>query len=323
MSHDQTATPSREHSPLRPHVALTPEACGEVLCALQRGIEVFRRWGVALPRDSWLKEAITRLKHTAGLESIDQTDDDLRYTSAAVAWAVDLYHISTCLGDEPSRTVAVELGKITRGRLLARGEASIAKNYLSQFWVGALLAQSKLRPHILAYDVAGRAKPDFLIECGRVKFAVEVKRPSNKDAVPRNVHAAADQIRQFDRPGIIVIDATDCTSVDPWEVTREGPTVRQRVAEEINGLHSRLVRLIETYSRSNKFHQVVMLLTFARYWPWVINDHPHRDAGLCFRANAFRYRWSNQITPLTRVIQEQLLHGVEQLTGNPPSYVFS
>ena len=143
------------------------------------------------------------------------------------------------------------------------------------------------------------------------------------DALTRNVHLAGDQIRQFNRPGIIVIDATDCTSVDPWGITREGPTVRAVVAEELGSLHGRLARLIETYSRSNKFHQVVMLLTFARYWPWVIADHPHRDAGLNFRANAFRYRWSSQITPLTRVIQERLLHGVEQLTGNPPSYVFS
>jgi hypothetical protein len=320
---DQAAAPRREHSPLRPHISLTPEACGEVLRALQRGMEVFQRWGVVLPRGSWLGEAITRLEHVSESGSIGQTDDDLRYTSAAVAWAVDLYHISTCLGGEPSRLVAVELGKITHGRLLARGGASVAKSYLSQFWVGALLAQSKLKPSILAYEVAGRAKPDYLIECGRVKFAVEVKRPGNRDAVTRNVHLAGDQIRQFDRPGIIVIDATDCTSVDPWGVTRQGSTVRATVALELDVIHNRLARLIETYSRSNKFHQVVMLLTFARYWPWVIADRTNRDAGLAFRATAFRYRWSNQITPLTRVIQERLLRGVEQLTGNPPSYVFS
>jgi hypothetical protein len=123
-------------------------------------------------------------------------------------------------------------------------------------WVGALLAQSKLNPRILAYESHGKAKPDFLIEFGHVTYAVEVKRPSKCAAAVRLVNEAGDQIRRYDRPGIIIIDATDCMSADPWEVTREGPSVRARVAQELGTLQNRLARFIERYSRSNKFHQV-------------------------------------------------------------------
>jgi len=293
-----------------------------VLLALRRGIEVFHRWGVPLPRRSWIQEAQERLERASATASLGESDEDLRYISVAVAWAVDLYHISTCLGSEPSRRVAAELSRITRGSLVDRRDASVAKNYLSQFWVGALLAQSKLKPHILAYDVHGDSKPDFVVECEGVKFAVEVKRPSKPSAALRAVHAAGDQIRDYDRPGIIIVDVTDCTTIDPWEITRERRPVRERVGEELNQMHLRLSRLIDTYTRSNKFHQVTMLMTFARYWPWIVDSNPHRDAGLNFRATSFSYRWSHQIIPLTRLIQERLLVGVEQLTGNRPSHSF-
>jgi hypothetical protein len=239
-----------------------------------------------------------------------------------VAWAVDLYHISTCLGNESFRSVAVDLGKITRGRLLASGGGSGAKNHLSQFWVGALLAQSKLNPRILAYESHGKAKPDFLIEFGHVTYAVEVKRPSNCAAV-RLVNEAGDQIRRYDRPGLIIIDATDCMSADPWEVTREGPSVRARVAQELGTLQNRLARFIERYSRSNKFHQVTMLITFARYWSFVTDNGPRRDAGMNLRATAFSYRWSHQVTALNKGIQDGILRGLEQLTGNPPQHRYS
>jgi hypothetical protein len=291
-----------------------------VLRALRGGLDEFRRWNVALPRGSWIEEATALLARIVEQNSIGENDEDLRRTSAAVAWAADLYHISTCLGEESFKTIAVELSKITHGKLLASGESSVAKNYLSQFWVGALLAQAKLKPHMLAYDAPGKAKPDYVIECGSVRFVVEVKRPSNWDAARRLVDDAGDQIRKYDRPGIIIVDATDCMSSDPFQVTTNPAGVASTVREDLDRLHEQLAGHIENYSRSNKFHQVAMLVTFARYWPWVRGETLHRAAGLNFRASATPYRWSHQITALMKVVTDGLLRGVEQLTGNPPHY---
>jgi hypothetical protein len=304
--------------PLRPYAAFSPEACGEILRALQRGLDEFRRWGVPLPRGSWVEDAAKLLKRIAEQQWIPKIDQDLRRTSAAAAWAVDLYHISTCLGSESFRPVAIELSNITHGNLLASDESSTARTFLSQFWVGALLAQSKLKPELLAYDLPGKSKPDYLIQCGCVKLVVEVKRPSNWDAAIGLLDDAGGQIRDYDRPGIIIVDATDCMSSDPFQVTSNRAGMTFTVREELGRLHGKLERHIERYSRSNKFHQVAMFMTIARYWPWIRADNLERAAGYMMRASATTYRWSHQITSLMNVVQKSLLRGVEQLNGNPP-----
>ena len=275
-----------------------------------------------MPRGSWIEEADALLAKIAERNSIGESDEDLRRASAAVAWAVDLYHISTCLGEQPFRSIAVELSKTTHGNLLASNESCAAKNYLSQFWVGALLAQGKLNPEMLAFDAPGRPKPDYIVQCSAVRFAVEVKRPSNGDAAIRLVGDAGDQIRRYDRPGIIVVDATDCMTSDPFQVTSNPQGVVPTVRSDLEQFHQQLVRHVETYSRSNKFHQVAMLISFARYWPWIRGEALQRAAGINFRASATRYRWGHQVTGLTRRVQDGILRGVEQLTGNPPRYSY-
>jgi hypothetical protein len=182
------------------------------------------------------------------------------------------------------------------------------------------LAQAKLNPAMLAQEAPGKSKPDYLIKRGSVRFAVEAKRASHGDAALRLVDDAGDQIRKYDRPGIIIVDATDCISIDPFQVTGDSETVVAIVRADLDQLHERLVRHIENYTRSNKFHQVAMLMTFARYWPWVRGETLHRAAGLNFRASSVFYRWSRQVTALTKEVQDGVLRGVEQLTGNRPTY---
>ena len=315
---DELAPGGDDSAPLRAHVAFTSEACGEVVRALRRGLAEFKRWGVSLPRGSWIEQAEKTLTRIAERGLVGTSDDELRLASAAAAWSVDLYHISTCLGEQPFRAIAVELAKITHGRLLARNENSVAKNYLSQHWVGALLAQSKLKPEIDIRDRPGKSKPDYYIPQGNMKFAVEVKRPSNSDAAIRLVGDAGDQIRRVERPGIIVVDATDCMSPDPFQVVDDPEGVVPIVRKELESLHERIESHTEGYSRSNKYQQVAMILTYARYWPWVREDPPRRAAGIYFRASALPYRWSRQITERSKTIQDALLKGVRQLTGNEP-----
>lgn len=314
-------SPKDPTDPLRPYVSCTPEACSEILRALRRALETFSQWGIPVPRGSWIDESAAWLKTVVERNSVGENDEELRRTSAAASWAVDLYHISTSLAEEPFRSIAVELARITHGRLFAT--SSSAKSFLSQFWVGTLLAQSRLNPQILAYDAIGKPKPDYLIEVGRVTFAVEVKRPSSHEAARRLVDEAGDQIRRLDKPGIIILDVTDCLLDDPWAVMSGRDVVTRKVREELGQLHMELTTYIARYSRSNKFHQVVMLMTFARYWPWVSGERPQRLAGLMFRTASIPYRWSHQITSLSKLIQDSLLRGVEQLTGNPPEYHYS
>lgn len=238
---------------------------------------------------------------------------------------IDFYHISTSLGDDANRQVGAELARLANGPLPGPGRAAAGKDYLSQFWVGTLLAQSKLEPRILAFDRQSEPKPDFLIKRGSVSFAVEIKRPVSSRSARRAIATAGGQLRRVAMPGIIVIDATDCLAVDPWAILEYGSGAGAQRAIEVANLHNTFQCDISSYSRSSKFSQTAMLFTFARYWNWVRDERgePVRNAGLLFHAFGFPYLWSSQITNLTGQIQEQLIEGVRQLTGRVPNFHYS
>jgi hypothetical protein len=313
------------NQPLQPIVEVNPAACGKIRRALDSGVAAFRRWGIQPPPGSWIQEATTWLDSVVARNSLGQNDDELKRTSSAIAMAVDLYHIGTCLGEDANRQVAAELAKVAHGRLLGRGDSAAGKDYLTQFWVGALLAQSKLNPRVIAYDVEDQSKPDFLIPKGKISFGVEVKRPRSPTSARRAVHKAASQLRTLNGPGIIIIDATECMSVDPWAVTQSAASAREQVRSDIRELHKKLRLEATSYTLSDKFSHVSMMITFARFWNWTVDESgaQRRDAGLLFNADGFGYLWSSQVTGLTGEIQDALLEGIKQLTGNSPVYKYS
>jgi hypothetical protein len=296
---------------LRPFVELTPEACSEILRAYEMGLQKFRRWGIVLPRSGRIEETRSWLQRVVKQDSLGSSDEELSRTSSAVASAIDLYHISTCLGDQSDRSVATELRKITTGQ-----QDSTPNGYLSQFWVGALLAKSKLRTTITTVDIPGMAKPDFIVPYEGIDFIVEVKRPTNYQAAKGLLNAAGEQLRSRGLPGMLFMELTDCMSVDPFAVSRDATSVRAQVKEELNTAHKELVRFVESYSHSNKFQQLVLLFTYARFWPMTIAEDVRRDAGMHMRADGFTYLWSSQVTELVRSFLSSLQFGFKQLTGN-------
>lgn len=313
-----------DDAPLRPMREATPAACAEVRRALEVGIREFRRWGIEPPPGSWIQRAADRLNAVVARDSLGDNDDELRQTSAAMALAVDFYHIGISLGSESNRQIAAELSAVARGRLLGRGAAAAGSDFLTQFWVGTLLAQSKLQPRIIAGDRPGISKPDFIITKGKIDFVVEVKRPRTAGSAERAVKTAAKQLRDHNNPGIIIVDAADCISADPWGITGKNQTTRDQIRVELDALHTHLGGMVDSRKRSPQFVQVAMLLTFARFWSWTRGEsaEPTRDAGLHFHARSFSYKWSMQVTRVTEDVQQALLIGVEQLTGNSPVYQF-
>lgn len=310
--------------PLRPVVEVTPAACAEIRQVLNHGVAAFRRWGIEPPPGSWIQEAAAWLDTVVARSSLGRNDDEIRRTSAAIALAVDLYHIGMCLGTEANRQIAAELAEVARGRLLGTGGSAAGKDFLSQFWVGALLAQSRLHPHVIAYDRKGHAKPDFVLEKGKVQFAAEVKHPRSPASAERLVLKAASQLRGFEGPGIIIVDATECMSVDPWAITASTANAREQMRAELRALHDTLRGKVSPYTRSGRFSHVSMLITFARYWNWTVDESGdyRRDAGLRLHGDGFAYPWSSQVTGIGHEILDALREGVRQLTGNPPAYEY-
>lgn len=311
--------------PLQQQIEFTPQACGEVRRALDHAAATFRCWGIDLHRSTWIQAAARQLELVSKRGTLDTRHEEMQRTSRAAALVVDLYHISTCLGKEPNDHFAKELTTLLGGKLLGAGDEAPGRDLLTQFWFGALLAQSKLSPQVIAYDVDGTAKPDFLISRGKTTFAVEVKRPRSANSAERAAEKAARQLRQFEGPGIIVIDATDCLSVDAWSIASAEDEIRDVASRKLTDLHKATNARVSPHRPPVRFPSLAMLLTFARHWYWIEGEAGvfRRDAGIQFIAGGFGYLWSVQVTQLTKIIQEDFLIGFEQLTGNPPHAMFS
>lgn len=303
-------------SDLQPHRDLTPAACRSIVQALEKAEASFRRWGVRIPPQAALQQAKRWLSELGARDTWDLSVGDLKKTSEAAALAVDLYHISTALGVDSHPLVGAELGQTVRGKPASTGSV---QDFIAQFWVGTLLAQSGLKPRIEAFERADEARPDFLAEWGTMDFVVEVKCPKNRQSARRSVSTAADQLRGKPQPAVIAIDATYALDIDPTFVSHEGnDRVRDQFRAAHSNLHDTLVRHVEGYRHSDKFSRVAVLFSFARFWSWHIKSSPERDAGIVFISTAFPGACHGLVTRHADGFQRSLPKGIQQLTGNPP-----
>lgn len=304
-------------SDLTPHRNLTPAACRELVKALDQAVDTFTAWNIRIPPQAPLHGARAWLETLGNQSEAYLTAAEFEQTSTYHALVVDLSHIALSMPDEPNAFVASELAHVVRASPTKPGPA---QDYLSQFWVGSLLAQSGLHPHIDARlgAVAG-SRPDFTAEARTLKFMVEVKCPKNRNACRRALSSAATQLHSQGPPGVIFVDATHALGLNPFSVTGDGPTARTRFQQANSELHAELVKHAVEYRHSDKFSRVAVVVTFARFWSWILRDAPVRDAGFVMTSDIFPNACQGLIAPQADAFQTALLKGIQQLTGNAPS----
>ncbi|WP_420125977.1 hypothetical protein [Longimicrobium sp.] len=304
-------------SDLQPHRDLTPAACRSIVQALGKAESSFRSWGVRIPPQAALRQAKRWLSELGTRDTLlDLNAADLKKTSEAVALAVDLYHISTTLGNDPHPLVGAELGQTVRGAPPSNGSV---QDFIAQFWIGTLLAQSGLKPRIEAFDRMDETRPDFLAEWGTMDFVVEVKCPKSRESAKRAVSTAANQLRGKPQPAVIAVDATYAFGIDPTFISREGnDRVRDQFRAAHTALHNALVKHVEGYRRSDKFSRVAVLFSFVRFWSWHIESSAERDAGIILISTAFPTACHGLVSRHADGFQRSLPKGIQQLTGNPP-----
>lgn len=225
------------YSDLIPHRDPTPASCRELVRAVDRTVATIEEWGVRIPPQAALYDARRWLDALGGREELKLTVEEFRETSKHSALVVDLYHVSTTLGDDSNPLVASELARIVRG---SPADTEEVQNYLAQFWVGTLLAQSKLRPQIDARPDTVGSRPDFLVEWGTQDFLVEVKCPKNPKAARKALSKAAQQLRSKPKPGVIALDLTYSLGLDPFAVTGPRGTLRDALSAAHSSLHDKL-----------------------------------------------------------------------------------
>jgi hypothetical protein len=205
------------------------------------------------------------------------------------------------------------------GTLEGKTKDSTPDDFQSQFWVGTLLAQSGLRPKVLGGTREG-VRPDFLIEAATLDCAVEVKRPKNIQSARRAVAAAAGQLHGFGLPGVVVVDLSGSLNANDLVLPPPGVSAREQIRATLKPVHSSLLGQFTWYRKSEKYSRIILLLTFARFWSWERSPESRPDAGLHFVADVLPDACSGLVQRQSRCIQESLLKGIKQLTGNEPSY---
>jgi hypothetical protein len=308
-------------SGLQPHRDLTPAACRSIVQALDLAETTFKDLGVRIPDQAALRKARQWLKELGQRDEIKLSARELKRTAEAAALAVDLYHISIALGDEPHPMVSADLSRVVRG---APFTTSSVQDFIAQFWVGTLLAQSGIKTTIEAFERPHEPRPDFIAEWGTVDFAVEVKCPKSGTGAQGALSKAAKQIRDQSRPGVAVLDLTYALDLDPTLVTTQRLRLRDQFRVAHNKLHVALAEHVENYRRSDKYSRVVLLVTFARFWSWNVDlSHPggataERDAGVVFSSTLFSSACQGLINRQAKGFQHALPRGIQQLMGNPP-----
>lgn len=301
---------------LTPHRDFSTASCREQVKALDNAVEVLTQWGVKISEQAALFKARGWLADLGSRETLDLTPEALEETSKHSALAVDLYHITVALGDESNDLIAKELSQIVRGSPF---DTASVQDFISQYWVGTLLAQSKLKPGIDARIEAEGPRPDFLAECRTLGFVVEVKCPKSPSSAIRALSTAAKQLRDKPQPGVIFVDATYALGLNPYANTEPESSARDMYREANSRLHDRLESYAANYTRSDKFSRVAVIATFSRFWTWILADPPERDAGLVLNASVLPEACQGLVVEQATGFQTSLFRGIEQLTGNPAS----
>lgn len=116
-------------SDLMPHRDFSSASCRELVKALDNAVETLEKWGVRISEQAAIFEARRWLADLGSRDDLNLTHEELEETSKHSALAVDLYHISTALGDESNDLIAKELSQVVRGSPF---ETESVQDFISQ-----------------------------------------------------------------------------------------------------------------------------------------------------------------------------------------------
>jgi hypothetical protein len=298
-----------------PFKKLEPRACTALAAALRDVIGLLESWGIPVSSPVRLRAAEKHPRKVAEANSYGETEEELIRTAKAIDLAIDFYLISTSLNKDRDDPIANDLVRALGGTLDGNIKNLSSYDMQAQFWAGTLLAQSGLRPAFIAQG--NKPTPDYLVSVWSLDFAVEVKRPHSVNSAKKRLKEAADQLYDYGKPGIIILDLSACVFTDDLIIPKGTVSARQAVTKRLSDLEAELVSYIESYPRPEKFSKVVDLVTFGRFWVWKNLDPPTEDAGPVFRMNPFPDVYKINLYDYINQLQEMVLKGVGKLTGNP------
>jgi hypothetical protein len=296
------------------HTTFTPAACAALADAIDDALDVFNEWELPTGMNTRLAKAKNHLLGVADGDSYGKTPEELLLTANAIRLANDFYLISRTLKTDRAEPIAKELESALHGPFIAVESKRIpAVDFQSQFWIGVVLAYAGLHPKMPVKD--GRT-PDFIISPTSLECGVEIKRPEAPHTAFDCVASAASQIRSYGVPGVIALDLSRCIRVDDFILTDDAAAAMELMQQRFFLLSRKLRKNIETYSLSDKFKRVLLLICFARYFIWTPEGKTDEINKHFISFEPFKDSCEGLITEVPGRIVSLFLRGMERASGN-------
>lgn len=299
---------------LIPFSDLSPSACAALAAAIDGAIEAFGKWELPTGTNTRLLIARRCLQNIAERNSYGETPEELYDAAKAIILAHDFYPISRTLSEDRANPIAEEL-RVALGGALRESATKHKKEFdiQSQFWFGTLLAHSGLHP---AVPDIRTTRPDFVISVGTLECGVEIKRPKSPESAARALSSAASQLHKYGKPGVIVLDLTQCVAADAMILHRGSPSARQVLKRRFDPLANELMDGASDYSRSDKFQRIVVLVMYARFFSWTLGSTKDSDMGFFFQSTVVAEACAGLVVDESDRIQRSIKRGFERISGN-------
>lgn len=223
---------------------------------------------------STAKRVVLAAKHllvAAERGSYGATVEELRLSMHALNVCADCFHILSSLPEgDPGRAMASEVPRIFEGPVLPALTGIRSLDLLAQYWFGVVLLHAGLRPGVPPAPAAGRKHVDFRVSIDTLDCGVEVKRPLNEGSAARAMDKAARQLRDFGRPGVIVLDLSGVINAERYitGAIHAPVPLGDIAAPGFRRCAEKLAAYPETVRGSTRFNRVIAMIAFARITGW-------------------------------------------------------
>lgn len=235
----------------------------------------FEAFGVVVKPNSRLRQILSLLDETADAGAFPSDRAPLLLVGEAIRTAQEFIEVANVLPDAPVVTLQEDLRQAIGGTHEPGGGGNRKHlQFQSQLWVGAMMVQGGASTGVLIRPQG--KNPDFVLENGLSRYAVEVKRPEGELKARKLVSKAAKQIRSARfHGGMIVVDLTDAidetSRMTVGESDADFSSVNESIAGLTRALHNEIFADDPSLIRAGREH-VFGLITFARTMHWDTRD---------------------------------------------------
>lgn len=253
---------------------LTVGALGRIADHLAEVLDEFRAWKIPVSKAGRLSKILNLITDTASAGQYPNGDEDLLRVGTALQTAQEFIEIGNSLPTARIEVVAQDIEIALGGTLDWRPGNKAPLQRQTQLWTGAMMVQAGAPTGVLEHPVG--KNPDYELQNGTMRYAVEVKRPESNNGAAGLVRTASRQIRSGRyHGGSIVMDLTDCIDESIECVIASGipgpEALHEELVSRVQSLHHRIFDDSDSVLRSGREH-VFGLVAFARHQFWNRDD---------------------------------------------------